>query len=224
MQTTTTTAPAPAVATTHDYSAPMRVWHWANAVLVSGQLLTILFLKVIVSARAAIPDMQREVAEKGGQLTEQQGRAIAHVISDRIWSWHIWMGLTLAAFWLFWTLLQVLDPAGRRFGARLLAAGRRYRLAPPAERPDARSELGAKLTYAVFYLTITVMVLTGLALTWADDVAWLGSIEHSVGEVHNVAMYVIIGFVALHVVGVVWSEITKDRGLISRMVSGERSS
>jgi len=220
----TTTAPAPPIATTHDYSAPMRVWHWANALLVSGQLLTILFLKVIVSARAAIPDMQREVADKGGQLTEQQGRAIAHVIGDRIWSWHIWIGLTLAAFWLFWTVLQVLDPAGRRFGARLLAAGRRYRLAPPADHADARHELAAKLTYAVFYLTITVMVLTGLALTWADDVAWLGSIEHSVKEVHNVAMYVIIGFVALHVVGVVWSEVTKDRGLISRMVSGERGS
>jgi Ni/Fe-hydrogenase 1 B-type cytochrome subunit len=65
------------------------------------------------------------------------------------------------------------------------------------------------------------MVVTGMALTWADDVAWLHRIEHSVKEVHNVTMYLIIGFVVVHVVGIVWAELTKDHGLISRMVSGK---
>jgi Ni,Fe-hydrogenase I cytochrome b subunit len=34
-------------------------------------------------------------------------------------------------------------------------------------------------------------------------------------------MYFLIAFVVVHIVGVVWAELTKDRGLISRMVSGE---
>ena len=211
---------APPATATHDYSRGMRIWHWVNATLVSGQLLTILFQMVIVNARSAVPEFQAAIAKSGGSLTQQQGRAMAHVISERIWTWHVWIGLTLAAFWLFWTVMQALDPAGRRFGARLLVAARRYKLAAPAEHADARHALGAKLTYAVFYLAITTMVMTGLALVFADDVPFLHGIEHPVKEVHNVTMYVIIGYIVLHVGGVVWAEVTDDHGLVSRMVSG----
>jgi Ni/Fe-hydrogenase 1 B-type cytochrome subunit len=217
MQTQT----APPATATHDYSVPMRIWHWANAALVSGQLLTILFQKVIVNAKSAAPEFQQALAKSGGSLTKQQAGAVAHVISERIWQWHIWLGLGLAACWLAWTVMQALDPAGRRFGARLLAAARRYRLAAPAEHAAARHVLLAKLTYAAFYLFITLMVVTGLGLTWADDIPWLGALEHSMKTVHNVTMYLIIGYIVLHVVGVVWADIYDDRGLISRMVSGE---
>jgi Ni,Fe-hydrogenase I cytochrome b subunit len=212
---------APPIAATHDYSVAMRLWHWVNAALVSGQLLTILFQKVIVNAKQAVPEFQAAISKGGGTLSAQQGRAVAHVISERIWTWHVWMGVALAFFWLFWTVMQALDPAGRRFGARLTAAARRYKLAAPAEHADARHVLLAKLTYAAFYLFITIMVVTGLALIFADDLPWLGSMEHTVKEVHNVTMYLIIGYIVLHVVGVVWADIHDDRGLISRMVSGD---
>jgi Ni/Fe-hydrogenase 1 B-type cytochrome subunit len=212
---------APPATATHDYSVPMRIWHWVNAALVSGQLLTILFQKVIVNAKAAVPEFQQAMTKGGSTLTEQQGRAVAHVISERIWQWHIWLGVALAVFWLLWTVMQALDPAGRRFGARLLAAARRYKLAAPAEHADARHVLLAKLTYAAFYLFITIMVVTGLALIFADDVPFLHRLEHTAEEIHNVTMYLIIGYIVLHVVGVVWADIYDDRGLISRMVSGE---
>ena len=195
----------------------MRLWHWLNAALVSGQLLTILFLKVIVQPRSAVTELQQRQPD----FPVEQGRALSRIISHRIWDWHIAMGLALAACWLGWTLMQALDPAGRRFGARLRATVQRAGLLPPAERSGARQALFAKVTYAVFYLAVTVMVVTGLALTWADDVAWLGNVEHSVKEVHNATMFVIIAYIIVHVVGVVRAELTKDKGLISRMVSGE---
>lgn len=212
---------APSVAATHDYSVAMRLWHWVNAALVSGQLLTILFQKVIVNAKHAVPEFQAAISKGGGTLSEQQGRAVAHVISERIWTWHVWMGVALAVFWLFWTVMQALDPAGRRFGARLVAAAQRYKLAAPAEHAEARHVLLAKITYAAFYLFITIMVVTGLALIFADSVPFFHNIEHTAEEVHNVTMYLIIGYIVLHVVGVVWADIHDDRGLISRMVSGE---
>jgi Ni/Fe-hydrogenase 1 B-type cytochrome subunit len=211
---------APPATATHDYSVPMRLWHWANAALVSGQLLTILFQKVVVNAKHAVPEFQQAISQGGGTLTEQQGRAVAHVISERIWTWHVWLGLALAFCWLLWTVMQALDPAGRRFGARLVAAARRYKLAAPAEHADARHALLAKLTYAAFYLFITTIVVTGLVLTFADEVPALRSVKHLAEEVHNVTMYLIIGYIVLHVVGVLWSETTQDPGLTSRMISG----
>ncbi len=212
---------APPAATTYDYSAPLRVWHWGNTLLVSGQLLTILFLKVIVNSRSAVPEFQHTLGKDGVAATEQQGRAFAHIINDRIWDWHIAIGLTLAAFWLLRVLLELRGPAEVRFSTRLLLVARKYRLAPPADKSDARHALFAKTTYALFYLFLTVMVVTGLALTWADDVDFLHRIEHSVSDVHNVTMYLIIAFFVVHLAGVVWAEITSDHGLISRMISGK---
>jgi Ni/Fe-hydrogenase 1 B-type cytochrome subunit len=216
------TPPGPAPITTHDYSAPMRVWHWGNALLVSGQLLTILFLMVIVNPRAAVSGLQHSAVAGGPTpLTVEQGRAVSHAISERIWDWHISMGLALAAFWVLWVMMQVTAPVSRRFGTRLAETLRQYRLAPPAEHADARHALFAKSTYAAYYLFLTVIVLTGLALTWADDVAWLHRLEHTVKEVHNVTMYLILAFAAVHISGVVWAEITGNRGLTSKMIGGD---
>jgi Ni/Fe-hydrogenase 1 B-type cytochrome subunit len=206
---------------THDYSAPLRVWHWGNALLLAGQLMTILFIKVIVKPKALVPEFQAAAAQHGGPISKEQGLSIARLMSERMWDWHIAIGLALAAFWLYWLVIQLTAPAEQRFGTRLLAVARYYRLAPPAERSEAQHTLVVKLSYLAFYLFISVMVLTGLAPTWADDVAWLHGIEHAVKAIHNVTMYLIIAFVLTHIVGVVWAEITKDHGLISRMVGGK---
>lgn len=215
-----TTTPAAPVST-HDYSAPLRVWHWGNALLVAGQLITILFIKVIVKPKALVPEFQAAAQRAGGTLTKEQGMNIARLMSERLWDWHIAIGLALAAFWVYWLVLQLTAPPERRFAARLAAAARRYRLVPPAEHTDARHELLIKLSYAAFYLFISVMAVTGLALTWADDVPWLHSIEHVVKQVHSVTMYLLIAFAVVHIGGVVWAELTKDHGLISRMVGGK---
>ena len=215
-----TTAPAVEVPT-KDYRAPLRFWHWGSALLVSGQLLTILFLEVIVDARSAVPEFLKALSRDNVTITVKQARSFAHIISDRIWQWHIYMGLALAAFWLLRVILQLRGPSELRFSARLMEIVRRYRLAPPADKSKAGKILFAKTTYALFYAFLTVIVLTGLSLTWADDVPLLGQIEHTVKEIHGFTMYLIIGFFVVHVVGVVWAEMTGDHGLISRMIGGE---
>ncbi|WP_310398067.1 cytochrome b/b6 domain-containing protein [Hymenobacter sp.] len=209
-----------AEAPTHDYTAPLRVWHWGNAVLVSGQLLTILFQRVIVNARSAVPEFQATMSREHIVLSEKQARSLTHIISERIWEWHIYIGLTLAAFWLLRVGLELRGPSELRFSARLLEVARRYRLAPAADKGDASQALFAKSTYALFYAFLTVMVGTGLILTYHNDVALFDQWEHTAEEIHNVTMYLILSFFVVHLVGVVWAEVTKDRGLISRMVGG----
>lgn len=215
--TPTLTAEAPA----SDYRAPLRVWHWLNALLVSGQLLTILFQKVIVNARGIIPAFMAGQPAATAAQARPTVQAFAHLLSDRIWQWHIYMGLALAATWLLRLALELRGPADLRFSTRLLAVARRYRLAPPAGKGAAGRILFAKSTYAAFYLLLTGLVVTGLLLTWADDVPALHRIEHPVKEVHGALMYGVIAFVVVHVVGVVWAEATAEHGLISRMVGGE---
>ncbi|MDO7853581.1 cytochrome b/b6 domain-containing protein [Hymenobacter convexus] len=211
------TSIAPAVEVpTKDYRGTLRFWHWANATLISLQLMTILFQKVIVRAKTAVPELQ----SSGKEVSVPQARELAHIISERIWAWHIYFGWTIIALWVFRLGLQLTGPSELRFSARLMEILRRYRLAPPAEKGKAGKILFAKTTYALFYLFITIMVCTGLILVF-EDVSWLKGIHHTAEEIHNVTMFLIIGFILIHVVGVVWAEISEDHGLISRMVGGE---
>jgi len=208
---------APAVeAPIKDYRAPLRFWHWANTLLISLQLMTILFQKVIVKSKSAVTELQ----SSDKTVSVPQARELAHIISDRIWTWHIYFGWALVALWVLRLGLQLTGPSELRFSARLMEILRRYRLAPPAEKGKAGKILFAKTTYALFYLFITIMVATGLILIY-EDVSWLKGIHHLAEETHNVTMFLIIGFIVLHVAGVVWAETKEDHGLISRMVGGE---
>ena len=213
-------APAPE-APTKDYRAPLRFWHWGSAFLIIAQLSTILFQKVIVNARSAVPEFQQALSRDNVVLTTQQARSLTHIISERIWEWHTYIGLTLVGFWLLRVVLELRGPPDMRFSARLLEVARRYRLAPPTEKGTVGKILFAKGTYALFYAFLAVMSLTGLVLTYHNEVAFFDKIEHTAEEIHNVTMWLIISFFVVHVAGVVWAEITKDHGLISRMVGGE---
>ena len=212
---------APAVeAPTKDYRAPLRFWHWGSAALISFQLATILFLKVIVSPRSAVPEFLHDLDQQHVALTAKQANGFAHIIGDRIWEWHIYAGWGLVAFWVLRLFLQLTGPSELRFSARLLKVWRRYRFAPPADKRKTSKILFAKTTYALFYLFITLMVITGVILIY-EDVAWLNGVQDLAKETHEFTMYLIIGFLVLHVAGVVWAETTEDHGLISRMVGGE---
>ncbi len=220
MNPTSTLAPV-AHAQINDYTAPVRFWHWGNALLVSGQLLTILFQRVIVNARSAVPEFQEIMAKENITLSVKQARSLTRVLSERIWEWHIYLGLALAAFWLFRIILELRGPSEMRFSSRLLAVARRYKLAAPADKVDAGVALYVRSTYALFYVFLTIMVITGLILTYHNEVAFFDQIEHTAEEIHNVTMYLIIAFFVVHVVGVVWSEVVKKQGLTSRMIGGE---
>ncbi|MGY3089980.1 Ni/Fe-hydrogenase 1 B-type cytochrome subunit [Hymenobacter sp. UYAg731] len=214
---------APAVeAPIKDYRAPLRFWHWANALLISLQLITILFQKVIVNSRSAVPEFQQAMSKANITITTKQGGAFAHIISERIWEWHIYFGWALVALWVLRLGLQLTGPSELRFSARLMEILRRYRLAPPADKSKAGKILFAKTTYALFYVFLTIMVTTGVIMIY-EDVSWLKGIHHLAMETHNFTMYLVMGFIVIHVVGVVWAETTEDHGLVSRMVGGEAS-
>ncbi|GAB2956998.1 hypothetical protein GCM10027048_24200 [Hymenobacter coalescens] len=215
-QPVTTTPEAPA---TPKYSGALRLWHWANAATIAGLLSTILFLRVILNLRGLRPEMQ-EVARQGGTvLSEEQARSISRLVSHRIWDWHIYLGVLLAVL-LGWRLVaELAAPTLQTFRHRLRRSKEHQAEAPRAAFRLRHSVL-VKYSYLVFYLLLTVMVVTGLILTYADDVQALHDIEHTVKEVHNVNMYLLIAFTVAHLAGVVWAELRRDKNITSDMIHG----
>jgi len=77
-----------------------------------------------------------------------------------------------------------------------------------------------KSLYAIFYLLLIIMVVTGLFLAFEDFFAPYKAIRHSVKEFHGFCMYLIIGFIVIHIAGVFLAERKDSKGIVSDMING----
>ncbi len=74
------------------------------------------------------------------------------------------------------------------------------------------------LPHPIFLLI--VMVSTGLTLAFGDDLGISKTISHDVIEVHGFTMYLILAFIAAHLVGVYLAERKDQKGITSNMING----
>jgi len=213
----------PLAATQRKNSAALRFWHWTSALLIFGLLITILFQFVIVKAKEAGSLFQTTLQKSNITLTTQQARSLTHIISERIWDWHIYLGIGLSVMLLFRIITEFRQPATQKFSFKLAQVRKLFREVG-ADSSDYRHSIFVKYSYLTFYTMLVVMVLTGLCLVYADDVAFLRPLEHSIKEVHNFTMYLIMAFTALHLIGVVRAELTTDKGIVSDMINGGEQS
>ena len=197
-------------------SGGLRFWHWSNAALVLVQLLTILFLFVIVKVKTLAPEFSKVLAEKGVNMAPEDLRGLTRIVSHRIWDWHIWIGITLSVLLAFRVVVSFLQRGRQRTAAKIAALKGR------AAQGDTVAQQGVWVRYAYrgFYVVLAVMVFTGLILVFEDN---FRSIEHTAKEVHEFTMYIVIAFVAAHIAGVFRAEVTHDPGIVSDMINGGAS-
>jgi len=79
-------------------------------------------------------------------------------------------------------------------------------LAVKESRAIARHELTVKIIYAIFYLLLIIMAVTGLSLAFEDRLTFLKPIKNDIKEVHGFCMYLIIAFIIVHIAGVFLAE------------------
>lgn len=140
---------------------------------------------------------------------------------------------TLDEGWVHWHLVV---------GAAILlviVARFAWRLLNPVTLPDALEpwELWlSRLTHYALYILVFVMTVLGWAAANARgwDVKLLGLVSlpalapkgsawgHEAGDIHNVLVYVLLGFIALHVAGALYHYFVKrDRVLQRMLMAGE---
>jgi len=186
-------------------SIGIRIWHWLQGVVVLGLLLTVLLRETILKRSVLSPLIQSSLQEKGVTIDPEQGRAVASLYVDRLWSWHVYLGYALAGLLILRGLVFIMERI--RKPQRAGGVGKiHYRL--------------VKTLYAAFYLSILVMVLTGLNMVFGDILSLSDPINHLLGEVHENLMWFILGFVVLHLLGVTRAELSEDKGIVSEMIHG----
>jgi Ni/Fe-hydrogenase 1 B-type cytochrome subunit len=200
------------------YSATLRLWHWLNAVVITGSLLTVLLNSTLFKTKKNAVFIKSALTKAGTVVTDNQARAVAHGLSDKIWQIHIYCGYTLAGLLLFRLMLEFFQLADQKLVRKVKGAYRQY-YTVKRHREQAIHEFWVKTLYAVFYLMLLTMVTTGLCLAFEDDVPWLKSI-HAFRQIHSFTMYLILAFIIVHIAGVFLAERKGDKGIVSDMING----
>ncbi|MBC6697594.1 cytochrome b/b6 domain-containing protein [Hymenobacter sp. BT190] len=210
---TSSTTSAPAATGVKRNSLGLRIWHWANSGLVLAQLMTILFLFVIVKVKTLAPEFSKVLAEKGVTMAPEELRGLTRIVAHRIWDWHIWIGIAISVLLALRVLVSFRQRGGQRTAAKLA----RLKSRVAAGEPGSAKAVWVRYSYRAFYVVLAVMVVTGIILVFEDN---FRSIEHTMKEIHEVSMYVVLAFVVAHIVGVFRSEVTDEPGITSDMIHG----
>lgn len=204
-------------------SAGLRFWHWATAVTITGSLLTVLINSTLTDRATIAPVMQNQLSKDSITITIQQAGSVAHALEDKVWEIHMYFGYVLAGLFLFRLILEGFQLADQKFLRKFRAAYLQFKVTKK-NRQLARHELVVKSLYAIFYIVLGLMVITGLFLAFEDLLAPFKSIRHSVKEVHGFCMYLILAFIAVHLAGVFLAERKDSQGIVSDMINGGKAS
>jgi len=183
-----------------NYSLHMRIWHWANAIVVLGLLGTFFLRKTFLSWRANADILAAKLSAFGITVTPEQAGALARAVRAPMWEWHIILGYAFAAL-IAWRLVMLFRE-GTGYTAENAHMVWVYR--------------GYKLFYAVF----AFMALSGVIIHLYTDIGLAKATAGSIKELHELVAWGIVGFVALHIVGVFVADNRDQKGITSKMVSG----
>ncbi|WP_179415756.1 cytochrome b/b6 domain-containing protein [Mucilaginibacter sp. E4BP6] len=204
------------------HSSSIRLWHWLNAIVITGSLLTVLLNSTLLKTKKNAVSIKANLASSGVTVTDGQARSVAHELSDKVWMLHTYFGYTLAALLLFRLLLEFFQQVDQKFIRKLKSAYHQYQTTKK-QRELAKHEFWVKTIYAIFYLMLITMAITGLCLAFEDDVPLLKSI-HAFRQIHAFTMYLILAFIVIHIAGVFLAERKDSQGIVSDMINGGKES
>ena len=198
-------------------SASIRLWHWLAFLFFLASITTVIFASTLFTTKSNIPMVQEQVQQKGGSVTEKQAWAVAHEYSDKLWTVHKFIGYGLSFLILFRIIAEVTISKEKKLAARIRAA-----LNYPAETIDRKHNLFVQYGYLIFYAMFILMVITGLIQAF-EDVKWLDPLHQLAENVHSIVQYGLYAYIVIHIIGVIRADLTKYRGIVSRMINGQRT-
>jgi Ni/Fe-hydrogenase 1 B-type cytochrome subunit len=200
-------------------SRNIRLWHWLNAIIISGSLITVLINSTVLDGRKNAGYVKTEVQKSGLSLNDLQARSAVHALQDKVWSVHIIFGYLLGALLAYRIISEFLQRDDQKFAKKLKAAYKAS-TALSASKNLVVHERFVKSIYAIFYLLVCVMVITGLSLAFKENLHLSRSISGTIKDIHGFCMYPIIAFIIIHIAGVLLAESKDEKGIVSDMIHG----
>ncbi len=219
-------APVAARTSIYVYEAPVRIWHWVNALCILVLGTTGYFI--------------------GSPLPSVPGEASEHFLMGYIRFVHFAAGYVLAVAFLariYWAMvgnhharqLFVLPIINRAWWAEVLFELRWYFFfATAPKKYVGHNPLAQLVMFFAFTLTTVFMICTGFALysegtgidSWQHTLfGWVFTLFPNSQDVHtwhHLGLWVFVCFVTVHIYAAIREDIMSRQSIISTMISGER--
>jgi cytochrome b561 len=188
---------------TRNYSKVYRILHWLIAFSFILLLITIFLRKTWMEKNHVAEIIQAFLADKGyPALPEDDAILLAKKIRKPMWDWHIYLGYVL-------TGLYCIRLAVPFFGEMKFSS-------PFKAGLDMKTKFQFWV-YLVFYACTAVSLITGLIIEFGPK-----EYKKPMEEIHELSLYYLLGFMILHFGGILIAELTSDKGLVSRIISGSK--
>lgn len=204
------------------HSTLIRIWHWVTFLVLSASMITVLINATMLNPRENIGLVQNQLKEKGLTASEEQAFAVSHEYEDKMWDVHKLLGFGLAFLLVARVLIEITLPGNEKIRSRIKNAMSLLKL-NDENKVQYKHYLNVKRVYMLFYTILLLMALTGLGLAFGRDLGFTREIHNAVKTVHSILQYCMYAFVLIHLIGVVIAENTKDKGIVSGMINGNKS-
>ncbi|MGZ3771764.1 MAG: cytochrome b/b6 domain-containing protein [Bdellovibrio sp.] len=200
----------------------LRIWHWTNAITLSGILATVMLRKTFLSWRSNVSIIQDKLQEAGIQITPELAKKVAVGIRTPMWDWHFTLGFVLAGSLVVRILIFIFVEKKCPVTQACKSIFNINKI-PPSERKTALHHVFVKSGYAVFYVVTSLMVASGLSMYFSSNLGLAKDLVENIKEVHEVTMWFFVVFILGHLAGIVMAENQNDSGIVSDMINGGKN-
>lgn len=183
------------------YSKVYRIIHWAMAISFILLLITIFLRLTWMNKNNMAGIIEVYLIENGQFLSQEQLIVLAKQIRAPMWEWHIYIGYFLVGLFFIRFLLPF-------FG--------KMKISNPLDKRLNTKEKFQKWTYIIFYVFVVISLVTGLIIELGPK-----DLKKPMEEIHILSIYYLVPFIVIHLAGVLLSEFTDQKGIVSRIVSGD---
>ena len=186
-----------------NYSKVYRIMHWSIAICTTLLIFTI-FLRMTWMNKDHMADIiQNFLADKNTSLSRDELIVLAKQIRNPMWNWHVYLGYVLSGLFFIRLILPF-------FGE--------MKFRNPLNVALSIKQKFQYWVYLIFTICFTFSLITGLLIEFGPK-----SIKHDVEELHELSIYYLVAFLILHLGGVLLAELTNQKGIVSRIISGKQS-
>lgn len=185
------------------WSLNFRLWHWINAIVITGLLGTVFLRKTFLSYRTNSEIIMDKLSDINITIAKDQAVSIARAIRSPMWDWHIWLGYALAAL-VVWRIVLFFTDSGKQ----------NYQ---NCSQKTTHDKIVSSL-YVIFYVLMFAMAATGLVLHFHEFLNVGKDLGESIKEIHELLYNGVLYFVIIHITGVILAENKDEKGIISSMV------
>jgi Ni/Fe-hydrogenase 1 B-type cytochrome subunit len=222
------------------HSVPIRIWHWLFFFLLSASIITILVVTTLFKPQSNGGLPQGQPNNNPSAITQAQPNPVAReaqpgtnnpagapgpaanpvrVYRERLFTLHTYIGYGIAFLLFSRIVIEITESGNEKVLSRFKKAINLFRQ-NDKNKADYRHYIAVKIIYLLFYISITVMALTGLGLALGGKLQFLRPFRRTLGSVHSFVQYIIYAFVFLHLCSVVIADIRNARGIVSGMIHG----